>query len=222
MSRHAHSIQQWTTLLERCFQARLSSQKLGTLASSLRKREPISNQALTSLLVNPSAYLQSGIDPLLPLYIRRLLELNYIDDNHVLRALLHSYTSLTEPSLGISPSPRLQSTLPDAFLELVKKLFEELSVIYATNVQPRSTAGIQQSLETIRVWFVTMSTSQPDAVLQDSLSTVHTLTSQVMILQDCIGFIILSLATNSRTRNFLAHEGNSGKHKPARAYLRVH
>jgi len=221
MSLHDHSFQQWTTLLERCFQARLSSQRLGTLASSLRKRLPISSQLLTSLLVNSSACPQSGIDPLLPSYVRRLVELKYIDASHVLRALLHLYTSLSEPSLDTSPSQRPRSTLPDAFLELVKKLFEELGSIYATNAQPRSRTEIQQLFETVRLWIVATSTSQA-ADLRDSLNNAHSLASQAVILQHCIGFMLLSLSTNARIRSFLAREANFGEHNQRRVYMRVH
>lgn len=208
---HSRAVEQWTTLLSQCLQRRIPTGKVDTLAALLYRKAPISSADLAQILLDRQSCPPSGSDPFLPIYISCFLSSHRIQDYDVLSSLLRLYPPSTQASQDEFVSQQAHGGISDAYLELVKKVFEDLTRIYMTNTQPRSPTEARLSLRAVADWITTISTSQADAMLRNTLDDYQEMTSQTMILQECVGILFLAMSVNPIISKILAQETDQGQ-----------
>jgi hypothetical protein len=86
------AIHQWKQFFQACLSKRLRAARMGKLAEQIRGRYPLPGQVIVEILLEPSAerFTLAGIDPLLHVYVDKLLSLGLVDVSDVLLALYRS------------------------------------------------------------------------------------------------------------------------------------
>lgn len=182
----------WTHFVDRCLQNRLSADKLEKLAVQLSKRIPRDEAQLAEALLRPRSRATGCLDPLIPVYLERLLVLNFLNPPEVLNALFRysrDYATGADHSHG-SPKKQ-QSQHWHITPELEELVFARLSKAFVTNERPKSVVEVQKTLATLSRWMNTLNSSQT------AESVIHSLAdgSQAQRTQTLVGLGMLVIAT---------------------------
>lgn len=188
----SHQMATWTHFVDRCLQNRLSADKLEKLAVQLSKRIPRDEAQLAEALLRPRSRATGCLDPLIPVYLERLLVLNFLNPPEVLNALFRysrDYATGADHSHG-SPKKQ-QSQHWHITPELEELVFARLSKAFVTNERPKSVVEVQKTLATLSRWMNTLNSSQT------AESVIHSLAdgSQAQRTQTLVGLGMLVIAT---------------------------
>ncbi|KAI9829114.1 MAG: mediator complex subunit [Thelocarpon impressellum] len=78
----------WTAFLDRSFLARVPGHRFESIAKALATKHPVRSSAIASILLQPRLPATAGFDPLVPVYVDRLLGLGLLQVADLLRVLL--------------------------------------------------------------------------------------------------------------------------------------
>ncbi|KAF4314226.1 Mediator complex subunit Med5 [Botryosphaeria dothidea] len=182
----------WTHFVDRCLQNRLSADKLEKLAVQLSKRIPRDETQLAEALLRPRSQATACLDPLIPVYLERLLVLNFLNPPEVLNALFRYSRDYATGAGHSHGSPKKQQSQHWHITpELEELVFARLSKAFVTNERPKSVVEVQKTLATLSRWMNTLNSSQT------AESVIHSLAdgSQAQRTQTLVGLGMLVIAT---------------------------
>ncbi|KAK0653543.1 Mediator of RNA polymerase II transcription subunit 5 [Lasiodiplodia hormozganensis] len=148
----------WTQFVDRCLQNRLSADKLETFAVQLSKRIPRDESQLAEALLRPRSRATACLDPLIPVYLERLLVLNFLNPPEILYALFRysrDYAATDEHSIQ-RQRPQQWYITP----ELEELVFARLSKAFVTSERPRTVVEVQKTLAILAQWMNAVNSSQ--------------------------------------------------------------
>lgn len=188
----SHQMATWTHFVDRCLQNRLSADKLEKLAVQLSKRIPRDETQLAEALLRPRSQATACLDPLIPVYLERLLVLNFLNPPEVLNALFRYSRDYATGAGHSHGSPKKQQSQHWHITpELEELVFARLSKAFVTNERPKSVVEVQKTLATLSRWMNTLNSSQT------AESVIHSLAdgSQAQRTQTLVGLGMLVIAT---------------------------
>lgn len=158
----------WVQFVDRCLQNRLGADKLETFALQLSKRIPRDEAQLAEALMRPRSRATACLDPLIPVYLERLLVLNFLNPPDILHAL---FKYSRDYPAGSEHSPKKQQHQQWHITpELEELVFARLSKAFVTNERPRSVAEVQKTLATLAQWMHAVNSSQTAESVMHSLT----------------------------------------------------
>ncbi|KAF4546371.1 Mediator complex subunit Med5 [Lasiodiplodia theobromae] len=158
----------WTQFVDRCLQNRLSADKLETFAVQLSKRIPRDESQLAEALLRPRSRATACLDPLIPVYLERLLVLNFLNPPEILYALFRysrDYAATDEHSIQ-RQRPQQWYITP----ELEELVFARLSKAFVTSERPRTVVEVQKTLAILAQWMNAVNSSQTAESVMHSLA----------------------------------------------------
>ncbi|KAL0263481.1 mediator complex subunit [Diplodia seriata] len=158
----------WTQFVDRCLQNRLSADKVERFAVQLSKRIPRDEAQLAEALLRPRSRATACLDPLIPVYLERLLVLAFLNPPEILHALFRYSRDYTASAEHSSQGLRRQQwhTTP----ELEELVFARLSKAFVTNERPRTVAEVQKTLAILAEWMNAVNSPQTAESVMHSLA----------------------------------------------------
>ena len=207
--------EEWERLVSRCLQQRLPPAKLEKFATLLTARTPLSPASLADILLRPRSPAVTGFDPLIPLYVERLLESNRLRLPDILLVLLQR--SRYHHSSGVADVEREEDALAtDArwhnSAELEETILLRVARILMLARAPQTRAEGWSLLKTAADWMTAVvASSTRDQMMRDmSGSTAPVLTPDDMAVTDALGTFVVALVENLRIVNLLSGPGPKG------------
>ncbi|KAL1639688.1 mediator complex subunit [Diplodia intermedia] len=158
----------WTQFVDRCLQNRLSADKVERFAVQLSKRIPRNEAQLAEALLRPRSRATACLDPLIPVYLERLLVLAFLNPPEILHALFRYSRDYAASAEHSSQGLRRQQwhTTP----ELEELVFARLSKAFVTNERPRTVAEVQKTLAILAEWMNAVNSPQTAESVMHSLA----------------------------------------------------
>ncbi|OJD36145.1 mediator of rna polymerase ii transcription subunit 5 [Diplodia corticola] len=158
----------WTQFVDRCLQNRLSADKVERLAVQLSKRIPRDEAQLAEALLQPRSRATACSDPLIPVYLERLLVLGFLNPPEILHALFRYSRDYAAGAEHSSRRARLQQwhITPD----LEELVFARLSKAFITVERPSTFAEVQKTLAILTQWMNAVNSSQTAESVMHSLA----------------------------------------------------
>ncbi|KAF2490783.1 Med5-domain-containing protein [Lophium mytilinum] len=188
--------QQWTLFFSRCLSQRIRADVFEAAARQLHARTPIAGAKLADVLLRPRTASTSTIDPLLVVYLERLLALNRIDAADVLIAAFRWSRDRPSKSSDAALAPQERWQNPP---ELDEIIFHRLHKAFATpGDRPRTKMEARKVLTVVGQWMSAMVTAHAgDAVVQ-AMTGVQQLQQQSINVREALGMLVMGVIDNMR------------------------
>ncbi|KAF2085903.1 mediator of RNA polymeras-like protein II transcription subunit 5, partial [Saccharata proteae CBS 121410] len=186
----------WTDFLDRCLQLRISVDKFTKFANELSKRSHCDGPKLAEALLRPRSKAITSLDPLVPVYLERLLAMNKLSPPDVLGVLYHhSQHGSTELKSSHASSEKKASSW-QVTPELEELVCGRIMKAFTANERPRTISEARRTLQILSQWMTTVSNAQTaDSLVQSLAEGSHHLQAQTVMN---LGMLVLSVVENPK------------------------
>jgi len=187
---------QWTIFLARCLQERVSAEKLQSFAKLMSRKCSLSGRQLSKILLHCNSPNTAGVDPLLPLYTQKLLELGLINGTDIFSELLDQFHHRSPANY---PSRLIQETVEFTaynITELEGAFLTHLARMYACGEKLKSLNEARKLLKLIADWMSALINANAVLTITNISNTFHHITTHTLMAREALGIILTSLAQN--------------------------
>jgi mediator of RNA polymerase II transcription subunit 5 len=198
----------WKKFLQRNLLARTPAVKFDDLVKVMSSRYPLPGSRIADVFLEPRREPSPIIDPLVPLYVERLLALDFIDGPDILRALLrnsHLHDAAGQArdgTNGFENSPEFE----DAILSRVARSLTSMQ-------RPKNIPETWATLSAVSRW---MSAIVNADVRDDMIDRINGgagatgLQPDAVALREAVGNLVLALSGNPKVLGILNRSGHKG------------
>lgn len=199
------SIKGWRVFLDNCLKRRLRAKDFEQFATELSKRNPLKGRKLAELVLSPATRSTAAcVDPLLPVYLDRLLALDKVDVGDILEvAYKHSKDCVQKAAEDATRDGRQASEARNPS-ELEEIIFHRLAKAFQTGERPRTVPEVQRSWTVLAAWMPAMATAHTgDSVLRAMAGATqesdHVQQEQAQLLvREAFGMLLLAMLENQK------------------------
>ncbi|KAI9867326.1 MAG: mediator complex subunit [Trichoglossum hirsutum] len=186
----------WKKFLHRNLLARTPAVKFEDLVKVLSSRYPLPGSSIADVFLEPRSEPSPIIDPLLPLYVERLLNLDLIDGPDVLRVLLRNSHLHDSTGQGRDGGNGFENSLEfeDAILSRVARFL-------ASAQRPKNIPETWATLSTVSRWMSAIVTADVRDDMMDRISGGAGATGvqpDAMALREAVGNLVLAISGNPK------------------------
>ena len=198
-------LEQWKRFLQKCLQQRVRAAQFDALAAKLHVRSPLAGARVSELLLTPTTEVACGVDPLVPVFVERLLALGIVDAPNVLQALLkgsRDYLQRNQPQADGAKDPADHQQHQNALSnppELEDILLNQLVRQFASVERPKTPDEARQIVPIVSRWMAGMvATSTNDAVMQAVTGIDPQVQAQSVMVREALGLFLIALLENAK------------------------
>ncbi|KAI9801264.1 MAG: mediator complex subunit [Piccolia ochrophora] len=198
---------QWAKFMQRCLLARLPSDNFGPLALELNARNPAPSFQICEIFLKPRSRAAISVDPLIPIYVERLIHLNLVGVADVLRALwktsrFHHSSGHTAPD-----NEGKEGDIPkwhnSTELEEIVLLRMRSSILAGQH--PRTINETWNTFKVLSRWMSSIvAASTRDEMVQDMNGAAGQLAPEALAIRDSVGMLVIALAESPRAVSALS------------------
>ncbi|KAI9801411.1 MAG: hypothetical protein M1825_003390 [Sarcosagium campestre] len=203
------AIKDWGRFLDRCLLARVPADDFETLARELQgvTSTPIRGSQLCEIFLRPRSRAAVSVDPLVPIYVDRLLNLSLVSITDVLRTLLKN--SRFHHSSGASTTTENENGEPTKVYnppDLEEIVLLRVRLAFTTGRWPQNSQDILGTLKAISRWMSSIvAAGTKDEMMQDiNGGTNHQVAPESIAIRDAVGLMALALAENAKVMSVLS------------------
>ena len=206
----------WTIFLNRCLQERIPPEKFENLVKLLSSKAPLSGSKISTILLKSQTATKAGggVDPLVPQYVEQLVKSKQIKGYEILSALLECSRHRKATSQNVS-QPDDEGASGYCSPELEEMLFNGLSRIYASWTGHQSLGDARKIVRVLSDWMSTLVSANTEAMMHDESDPIYQITSEVLVVRESVGILLLSLAEDPKDTKFL-------EFKPFKGIIPIH
>ncbi|OCL07249.1 mediator of RNA polymeras-like protein II transcription subunit 5 [Glonium stellatum] len=207
------ALQEWSTFLARCLEHRVRAEQFEPAASQLYSRAPISGRKLADILLRPRLPSTNCLDPLVVVYLERLLAARRFDASDVLIAAFkwsrdHPPKPGNDDILSKDDPSRWQNPP-----ELEEIILHRLQKAFSNGERPQTRNEARKTLAIVSQWMSAMVTAHNNDSVIQAMTGVHQPQPQsIMVVREALGILIVHLTENLKVIDML----NSGTLKELR------
>ncbi|KAF2142643.1 uncharacterized protein K452DRAFT_318229 [Aplosporella prunicola CBS 121167] len=182
----------WTTFVDRCLDNRISPEKLEKFAIEMRKMMRSDGTVIAQALFRPRSRATSCLDPLVPVYLERLLALDLLGPPDILTALFHYSRDRPARAEETPKSPKKQISHGHITPEMEELVFTRLSKAYETGERPRSVKEVLSTLAVLSQWMSAIVTPHAADPVMHSMpdEAQATRTQSILVLGMLITYVM--------------------------------
>ncbi len=187
---------QWTKFLARCLQERVSAEKLQFFAKLMSKKWSLSGRQLSRILLHCNSPDAAGVDPLVPLYTQKLLELGLTNGTEILSELLDQFHHRSPANYTSKSILETVEFTAYNITELEGSLLTHLARMYARGEKLESLNEARKLLKLIADWMSALINANAVPTITNMSNTFHHVTTHTLMAREALGVILTSLAQN--------------------------
>ena len=194
------SIEQWELFAKQCLTTRLENQQFTNFSKLLSLRCPVRGSDRAAIFLRPTSKDAEALDPRIPAYIDKLLEIGLVEFHDVLRALLlysHFHRS-NEPN-------RDEKTTENAFrdwrnpTELDEIILFRVSKAINAGKCPRDFSEALGIIKAASSWMSDVAnTSTADQIDQNMTGAPDSLTLEAINVREAVAMLVMTIADNAK------------------------
>ena len=210
----SHDVSQWKTFLDRCLHARVPGPKFESFAIAQTSKRPVPSSIVADVLLQPKAPAAAGFDPLIPVYVERLLARGLLQVSDLLRTLLR--TSRLHRSSGANDGTTADGKPDDKSSWHNPPELDEMLLFRVTRnlTMDQSARNKQELLATLKAasnWMATIvASSTRDEMMQDIGGNPTHVAPESLATREAVGMLVVALADDPRTAVFMADQSPKG------------
>ncbi|KAH0556049.1 hypothetical protein GP486_006012, partial [Trichoglossum hirsutum] len=196
----------WKKFLQRNLLARTPAVKFEDLVKVMSSRYPLPGPSIADVFLEPRSAPSPIIDPLLPLYVERLLNLDLIDVPDILRVLLRN--SHLHDSTG---QARDGGNGFENSLEFEDAILSRAARFLASTQRPKNIPETWATLSTVSRWMSAVVTADVRDDMMDRINGGAGATGvqpDAMALREAIGNLVLAVSGNPKVLGVLGRSGH--------------
>jgi mediator of RNA polymerase II transcription subunit 5 len=206
----------WKKFLQRNLLARTPTVKFEDFVKVLSNRHPLPGPSIADVFLEPRRAPSPTIDPLLPLYVERLLALDLIDGPDILRALLRNSHLHDSTGQGRDGENGFENSLEfeDAILSRVAR---SLAL-----QRPKNIPETWATLSTVSRWMSAIVTADVRDDMMDRISGGAGATGvqpDAVALREAVGNLVHAISGNPKILAILGRNGHKGTYLRSNADL---
>jgi mediator of RNA polymerase II transcription subunit 5 len=199
------NIEQWELFASRCLTTRLESQQFIKFSNLLSLRCPIRGLDTATIFLRPTSKDAEALDPRIPSYIDKLLEIGLVEFHDVLRALLLC-SRFHRPHISDETEKEVETDSPTWRnpIELDEIILFRVSKAVNTGKCPRDFSEALGIIKAASNWMSDVAnTSTADQLDQNMTGAPGSLTLEAINVREAVAMLVMTMADNAKITSIL-------------------
>lgn len=192
----------WTLLLRRCFHQRVGPEKFEQYVKLMNRKTPIASDHIASVLLSNGNTRNATLDPLLPLYVEKLLSLQLVYAHRLLGLLLSQHKS-SEPSVDGSEALQESQRAVLRWTELEHALISCLVKVFSSSDLHESKPEIRRTLQSMSAWMSSLSRESTAMLIQSASSSTPDVARALSEGRENVAALLVSYLCRTRVNHVL-------------------
>lgn len=189
----------WTLFIRRCLLKRIRADQFGDLTAELVVKSPIAGARLAELILDPASQPNNCLDPLLPVYVERLLTVSLVDASDVLAALFKGSRDHLQQLVGDGEPGQRSKLNHHNPPELEEVLLHRLAKAFVSRERPRNPIEARRTLHVMSQWMSAMVTASTSDSMMDAMTgDIPQVPPQVLLVREALAMLMVTLADNPK------------------------
>jgi mediator of RNA polymerase II transcription subunit 5 len=193
------STRDWIVFFQNCLDRRIRPEKFDILACKLYARSPVSGRVLAELLIRPRDPDSQLLDPLIPVYLYKLLDRQRIDAADTLRAGFRWSRDRPLVDQETANAKEKERSRWRNSLEMDELIFHRVTRLFVNGDEPKSPRLALEILQILTHWMQSMvSSHHNDSMLGAMTGAVQPIQVQSLVVREALGVLMYAILENER------------------------
>ncbi|OCK81468.1 Med5-domain-containing protein [Lepidopterella palustris CBS 459.81] len=206
------SLKEWTVFIDRCLEQRVRADRFEAASNQLHIKSPISGRKLSEALLRPRSSSANTVDPLIVVYLERLLALKRFDASDLLSQAFKWSRDYPPKTGDERVGPKDDQSRWRNPPELEEIIFNRLHKAFHSGERPQNPHEARETLTIVSRWMSAVATAHTSDSMIQEMTGLQQPQQQSINLREALGMLVVGLIENLRVIEIL----NNGRLKDVR------